>query len=109
MTTAMLSPVSSAVFVIGRVYVVVDREPSTLCSRTFRECDDIIVLLLSAIAQVRGEVTFVAFCLFLDPLDHVVLSSLTPSVSLYFLVLCVNLIQAGVITEKGASLEEMPP
>jgi hypothetical protein len=28
---------------------------------------------------------------------------------LYWLVLCVNLTQAGVITEKGASLEEMPP
>jgi hypothetical protein len=27
----------------------------------------------------------------------------------YGLVLCVNLTQAGVITEKGASLEEMPP
>jgi hypothetical protein len=26
----------------------------------------------------------------------------------YWLVLCVNLTQAGVITEKGASLEEMP-
>jgi hypothetical protein len=29
--------------------------------------------------------------------------------SLYWLVLCVNLTQAGVITEKGASVEEMPP
>jgi hypothetical protein len=28
---------------------------------------------------------------------------------LYWLVMCVNLTQAGVITEKGASLEEMPP
>jgi hypothetical protein len=28
---------------------------------------------------------------------------------MYWLVLCVNLTQAGVITEKGASLEEMPP
>jgi hypothetical protein len=28
---------------------------------------------------------------------------------LYWLVLCVNLTQAGVITEKGAFLEEMPP
>jgi len=27
---------------------------------------------------------------------------------LYCLVLCVNLTQAGVITDKGASLEEMP-
>jgi hypothetical protein len=27
----------------------------------------------------------------------------------YWLVLCVNLTQAGVITEKGASLEEMFP
>jgi hypothetical protein len=27
----------------------------------------------------------------------------------YWLVLCVNLTQAEVITEKGASLEEMPP
>jgi hypothetical protein len=26
----------------------------------------------------------------------------------YWLVLCVNLTQAGVIMEKGASLEEMP-
>jgi hypothetical protein len=26
----------------------------------------------------------------------------------YWLVLCENLTQAGVITEKGASLEEMP-
>jgi hypothetical protein len=29
--------------------------------------------------------------------------------SVYWLVLCVNLTQTGVITEKGASLEEMPP
>jgi hypothetical protein len=28
---------------------------------------------------------------------------------LYWLLFCVNLTQAGVITEKGASLEEMPP
>jgi hypothetical protein len=28
--------------------------------------------------------------------------------SLYWLVLCINLAQAGVITEKGASHEEMP-
>jgi hypothetical protein len=28
---------------------------------------------------------------------------------LYWLVLCVNLTQTGIITEKGASLEEMPP
>jgi hypothetical protein len=28
---------------------------------------------------------------------------------LYPLVLCVNLTQAGVITEKGTSGEEMPP
>jgi hypothetical protein len=28
---------------------------------------------------------------------------------LYWLVLCVNLTQAGVITGKGASVEEMPP
>jgi hypothetical protein len=28
---------------------------------------------------------------------------------LYWLVLCVNLTQAGVITEKGASVEEVPP
>ena len=27
----------------------------------------------------------------------------------YWLVLCVSLTQAGVITEKGASLEEVPP
>jgi hypothetical protein len=27
----------------------------------------------------------------------------------YWLVLCVNLTQVEVITEKGASLEEMPP
>jgi hypothetical protein len=27
----------------------------------------------------------------------------------YWLVLCVNVTQTGVITEKGASLEEMPP
>ena len=31
------------------------------------------------------------------------------STVLYWLVLCVSLTQAGVITEKGASLEEMPP
>jgi hypothetical protein len=31
------------------------------------------------------------------------------SPSVFYLVLCVNLTQAGVITEKGASLEEMPP
>ena len=29
--------------------------------------------------------------------------------SVYWLVLCVNLTQAGVITEKGASVGEMPP
>jgi hypothetical protein len=29
--------------------------------------------------------------------------------NVYWLLLCVNLIQAGVITEKGTSLEEMPP
>jgi hypothetical protein len=29
--------------------------------------------------------------------------------NLYWLVLCVNFIQAGVITKKGASVEEMPP
>ena len=28
---------------------------------------------------------------------------------LYWLVLCVNLTQAGVITEKGASVVEVPP
>jgi hypothetical protein len=28
---------------------------------------------------------------------------------LHWLVLCVNLTQARVITEKGASLKEMPP
>jgi hypothetical protein len=28
---------------------------------------------------------------------------------LYWLVLCINLAQAGVITEKGASVGEMPP
>jgi hypothetical protein len=28
---------------------------------------------------------------------------------LYWLVLCVNLTQAGVITEKGASVGEVPP
>jgi hypothetical protein len=27
----------------------------------------------------------------------------------YWLVSCVNLTQAGIITEKGASVEEMPP
>jgi hypothetical protein len=27
----------------------------------------------------------------------------------YWLVLCVNLTQAGVITEKGASVGEVPP
>jgi hypothetical protein len=27
----------------------------------------------------------------------------------YWLVLCVILTQAGVVTEKGSSLEEMPP
>jgi hypothetical protein len=43
-------------------------------------------------------------------------SSLTPEVTaetrkqkLYWLVLCVNLTQSGVIKKKGASLEEMPP
>jgi hypothetical protein len=29
--------------------------------------------------------------------------------SVYWLVLCVNLTQTGVITEKGASVGEMPP
>jgi hypothetical protein len=28
---------------------------------------------------------------------------------MYWLVLCVNFTQAGVITEKGTSLEKMPP
>jgi hypothetical protein len=28
---------------------------------------------------------------------------------MYWMVLCVNLTQAVVITEKGASLKEMPP
>jgi hypothetical protein len=28
--------------------------------------------------------------------------------TLYWLAVCINLTQAGVITEKGASLEEMP-
>jgi hypothetical protein len=28
---------------------------------------------------------------------------------LYWLILCVNLTQDGVITEKEASVEEMPP
>jgi hypothetical protein len=28
---------------------------------------------------------------------------------MYWLVLCVNLTQVGVITEKGASVEEVPP
>jgi hypothetical protein len=28
---------------------------------------------------------------------------------MYWLVLCVNLTQVGVITEKGVSVEEMPP
>jgi hypothetical protein len=31
------------------------------------------------------------------------------AVNVYWMVLCANLIQAGVITEKGAFLEEMPP
>jgi hypothetical protein len=31
------------------------------------------------------------------------------SIWVYWLVLCVNLTQAGVITEKGASVEERPP
>jgi hypothetical protein len=30
-------------------------------------------------------------------------------IQMYWLVLCVNLTQTGIITEKGASLEEMPP
>jgi hypothetical protein len=29
--------------------------------------------------------------------------------NVYWLVLCVNLTQAGIITEKGASLEKMTP
>lgn len=29
--------------------------------------------------------------------------------NLYWLVLCVNRKQVGVVTEKGESLEEMPP
>jgi hypothetical protein len=28
---------------------------------------------------------------------------------LYYMTLCVNLTQAGIITEKGASGEKMPP
>ena len=32
-----------------------------------------------------------------------------PDLGACWLVLCVKLTQAGVITEKGASLEEMPP
>jgi hypothetical protein len=39
--------------------------------------------------------------------DAVALQLSTPSVC--WLVLCVNLTQAGVITEKGVSVEEMPP
>jgi hypothetical protein len=35
--------------------------------------------------------------------------SIPPLLKLYWLVLCVNLTQAGVITDKGVSLEEMPP
>jgi hypothetical protein len=35
--------------------------------------------------------------------------SIGSDLGLYWLALCVNLTQAGVITEKGASLEEMPP
>jgi hypothetical protein len=30
-------------------------------------------------------------------------------IELYWLALCVNLTQAGIITEKGASLEAMSP
>jgi hypothetical protein len=40
-------------------------------------------------------------------LPWTVFEDLAPHV--YWLVLCVNLTQAGVITEKGASGEEMPP
>jgi hypothetical protein len=36
-------------------------------------------------------------------------TALTIILSMYWLVLCVNLTQAGVITEKGASVGEMPP
>ena len=36
-------------------------------------------------------------------------SNQRPALNQYRLVLCVNLTQAGVITEKGASGEEMPP
>jgi hypothetical protein len=35
--------------------------------------------------------------------------SYSPRNTVYWLVLGVNLTQAGVFTEKGASLEEMPP
>jgi hypothetical protein len=35
---------------------------------------------------------------------HIILLSMV-----YLLVLCVKLTQHGVITEKGSSLEEMPP
>jgi hypothetical protein len=38
-----------------------------------------------------------------------VISNAKQGFIVYWLVLCVNLTQAGVITEKGASLEEMPP
>ena len=37
---------------------------------------------------------------------HLVVISI---LAVYRFILCVNLTQAGVITEKGASLEEMSP
>jgi hypothetical protein len=50
---------------------------------------------------------FLRIICFLVKLSLIILSfSIT---ALYWLVLCVNLTQAGVITEKGASVGEMPP
>jgi hypothetical protein len=43
------------------------------------------------------------------PPEVLLLSRIVLATLVYWLVLCVNLTQAGVITEKGASLEEMPP
>ena len=41
--------------------------------------------------------------------DLKILTTTVGGEGLYWLVLCVNLTQAGVITEKGASVGEVPP
>jgi hypothetical protein len=62
------------------------------------------MLLLSASEKVEADIagfTTLLLRLLVVALQYVLFL-------VYWLVLCVNLTQAGVITQKGASLEEMP-